>query len=110
MALVAETVSLEIIRSVRAPLARIRRHDADLARQMRRAVNSIALNVSEGERRVGGDATHHFNIAAGSAKEAQRCLLNAEAWGYLTTEAIAEALRHLDRELGLLWGLSRGRR
>ncbi len=110
MTLVAETVSLEIVRSVRAPLARLRRHDPDLARQLRRAVNSIGLNVSEGERLVGRDATHHFNIAAGSAKEAQRCLLNAEAWGYLSEKDFAEALRHLDRELGLLWGLSHPRR
>ncbi len=110
MALVAESISLDIVRSVRAPLARLRRHDADLARQMRRAVNSIGLNVSEGERRVGRDATHLFNIAAGSAKEAQRGLLNAEAWGYLSAAEIEEPLRHLDRELGLLWGLTHPRR
>ena len=77
---------------------------------MRRAVDSIGLNVSEGERRVGRDGTHLFNIAAGSAKEAQRCLLHAEAWGYLSRAEIEEPLRHLDRELGLLWGLSRARR
>ena len=110
MALVAETVSLDIVRSVCPLVARVRRHDADLARQLRRAVNSIGLNVSEGERRVGRDSIHHYNIAAGSAKEAQRCLLNAEAWGYLSAEESAEALRHLDRELGLLWGLSHARR
>jgi len=110
MALLAETVSTEIIRSVRAPLARIRRHDADLARQLRRAVNSIGLNVSEGERRMGGDRIHHFNIAAGSAKEAQRCLLNAEAWGHVAAKDIEAPLRHLDRELGLLWGLTHPRK
>ena len=109
MALVAETVSLEIIRSVRKPLERIRRHDAALAKQLRDAVNSIGLNVSEGERRTGGDRLYHYRVAAGSAKEAQRNLLQAEAWGHVSAEEIEAPLRHLDRELGLLWGLTHSR-
>ena len=109
MALVAETVARDIIRALRAPLARIRREDGDLARQLRRSASSIALNISEGERRAGRDATYHFRVAAGSAKETQSNLLAAEAWGYVTDEDIAEPLRHIDRELGLLWGLTHRR-
>ena len=106
MALVAETVAREIIRALRAPLARIKREDADLARQLRRSASSVALNISEGERREGRDARYHFLVAAGSAKETQSNLLSAEAWGYVTGGDIANSLRHIDRELGLLWGLT----
>ena len=38
-------------------------------------------------------------IAAGSAREAQRCLLAAEAWGYVERASTAVALRQIDREL-----------
>ena len=107
MALVAETVARDIIRSVRVVFPRIRRGDGDLARQLKRAIDSIGANVGEGERRTGRDAIYHFRVAAGSAKEAHNLLLNAEAWGYVTQSEIAEALRHIDRELGLLWGLTR---
>ena len=109
MALVAETVARDIIRSLRGPMARIKREDADLARQLRRSASSIALNVSEGERREGRDARYHFLVAAGSAKETQSNLLGAEAWGYVNAQDIADSLRHIDRQLGLLWGLTHRR-
>ena len=109
MALIAESVAREIIRNLRTVVERIRRHDADLARQLKKSASSIALNVGEGERRQGRDATYHFTVAAGSAKETQSNLLCAEAWGYVSAEDIAPALRHLDRELGLLWGLTHPR-
>ena len=109
MTLVAETVARDIIRHVRVPLGLIKREDADLARQLRRSASSIALNVSEGERREGRDATYHFRVAAGSAKETQSNLLAAEAWGYVAAGDIAGALAHIDRALGLLWGLTHRR-
>jgi len=109
MSLIAESVAREIIRALRAPVQKIRKQDPDLAKQLRRSASSIALNVSEGERRTGFSITYHFTVAAGSAKETQSNLLCAEAWGYVTRADIAPALGHLDRELGLLWGLTHPR-
>ena len=109
MNLIAENVSLEIIESLRGVVARVQTGDGDLARQIRRAASSIALNVSEGERRRGKDRLHCFRIAAGSAKEVQTALKVASAWGYVDDRDIAPTLTLLDRELGLLWGLSERR-
>jgi len=109
MNLVAESVSLQIIESLRAVLARVQRCDTDLARQLRKAASSIALNVSEGERRRGKDRLHHFRVAAGSAKETVAALRVACAWGFVDDRDVAPALQLLDRQLGLLWGLTERR-
>ena len=109
MNLIAETVSLEVIASLCGVITRVQRGDGDLARQLRRAASSIALNVSEGERRRGKDRLHLFRIAAGSAKEVQTALKVARAWGYVDDADIAPAMQLLDRELGLLWGLTERR-
>ncbi len=63
-----ETI-LELIRDV-APIAEaIGRHDADLARQLRRAMSSVPLNVSEGAAQRGARRNSHYSIALGSARE-----------------------------------------
>lgn len=105
--LVAFDVALEIIEAMRAIVARVRRHDADLARQMVRAASSVAANVAEGSRRVGKDRLHLFRIAAGSAEETRAHLRVALAWGYLQTPELEAPLEVIDRELRLLWGLTR---
>ena len=100
---VALEVALEMIRQLRAPLVVIKTHDADLARQIRRAASSVPLNIAEGNRRAGRDRAHAFRVALGSADEVMAGLRVAEAWGYLTSdEAVAETL---DRLMGILWGL-----
>jgi len=109
MNLVAENVSLQIIENLRPVVGKVQRGDGDLARQLRKAAGSIALNVSEGERRRGKDRLHHFRVAAGSAKETVAALRVACAWGYLDDDEVAPALALLDRELGLLWGLTERR-
>ncbi len=105
MALVAQNLALEIIAAVKEPLGKIARQDRDLAGQARRATNSVALNVGEGEWRKGQDRTQHFQIAAGSARELAMALRAAACWGYVTADAIEPVLKLIDRELGLLWGL-----
>jgi four helix bundle protein len=41
-------VILDVVKALRPVIGRIERKDADLARQMRRAVSSVALNCAEG--------------------------------------------------------------
>ena len=101
---VAYEVSIELIRELRPVVGRIRAHDADLAKQMRRAATSICQAVGEGRKRVGQDRMHLFRIADGSAGEVEAGLDAAVAWGYLDQEPKARVV--LDRMKRLLWGLT----
>ena len=65
----AETVSLELVRALRAQLLLLDRSNPGHAENARRAASSIVHNVSEGRRRVGKDRLHQWRIAAGSAAE-----------------------------------------
>ena len=53
-------VSLDMIRSLREPLAAVAERDPALAQQLRRAAASVPLNLSEGRRRngLGGPGGH----------------------------------------------------
>jgi four helix bundle protein len=67
-----------------APVAeQIGRHDASLAKQLRDALSSVALNVAEGSDQRGARRTNHYCIALGSARESLVALRAAGAWGYV---------------------------
>jgi four helix bundle protein len=51
MALKILNTAIEVVRSMRTTVNVVAQHDADLARQLRRALTSIPLNIAEGERR-----------------------------------------------------------
>jgi four helix bundle protein len=76
-------VMLRAIRTMRPTIASIERRDADLARQLRRAAASVALNVAEGSGSAGGVRTQRYRTALGSARETVSCLRTAEAFGYV---------------------------
>ena len=82
---IAYQKALAATRQLGSCLPGIKRQDRDLERQLRRAMQSVALNIAEGNRRQGQDRAHLFRVAAGSAAEVQAGLDVAEAWGYLTT-------------------------
>ena len=106
---IAHEIALQIVRALRSVVDRIARRDPALADQIRRAASSVILNVVEGNRRVGQDRLHLFRIAAGSAAEIDGAIEVATAWGYVEETAVIEAKALVDRELGLLWGLTRRR-
>ena len=94
-------VALELIRHV-APLAlAIGRHDADLAKQLRRALSSVPLNIAEGTDQRGARRTSHYSIALGSAEEAWSALLAAAAWGF-TAEPSSEVAARFRQIIGTL--------
>ena len=95
MALRIYTESLQLIREMRTVVAAIGRRDVDLARQMRRALASIPLNIAEGEGQKNGNATLRFRTAMGSANEVRACLEVADAMGYVS--ASAQLVDELDR-------------
>jgi four helix bundle protein len=106
--LVAYEVALDLVRALRPVVAQLRSYSAEAADQVERAASSIVLNLAEGDRRHGRDPRRFWAIAHGSAGEIRGALDLAEAWGWEVDSARARAL--LDRELGLLWGLTRGSR
>jgi four helix bundle protein len=99
-------VSLDLVRSLRRPVERLRSRDRCLCDQVRRAASSVPMNIAEGNRRLGGDRLHHFRIAAGSAEELRTALRMALAWGDLAEDDLAEALRLLDRIQAMTWRLT----
>jgi four helix bundle protein len=102
----AYEVSLEIIRELVGVLAVIKRHDRDLEKQGRRAASSIALNLKEGNRRLGKDRRYHFSVAGGSADELLGVLEVSEAFGYVRGAAVKSLRELLDRELAMTWRLT----
>jgi four helix bundle protein len=104
----ALTVSLQLAPALKTPVARVAQFDGDLARQIRRAANSVALNVAEGRRRAGRDRLHLWRVAAGSADEVVAALKAAVGWDHLDDDAIAEPLALLDRILAMLHKLTNG--
>ena len=103
--LVAYDVALDLVRALRPVVAQLRQYSPDAADQVERAASSIVLNLAEGNRRHGRDPRRFWNMAHGSAGEIRGALDLADAWGWQVDSAQARAL--LDRELGLLWGLTR---
>ena len=103
--LVAYTVALDLVRSLRSVVIELRKYSADAADQIERAASSVVLNIAEGERRSGRDPQRFFAIASGSAGEILGALDLADAWGWKIECARAREL--LDREQRLLRGLTR---
>ena len=87
------TTAIEVIERLRPVVTQIEAHDRDLARQLRRAASSVALNISEGSGSRGGTRRERYHNALGSARETGACLDVAAAFGYV--ERIDAAL--LDR-------------
>jgi four helix bundle protein len=86
---------IEVLRGLRPVLAVIETHDKDLARQLRRAASSIALNVSEGSGCHGGTRRERYRSALGSARETGACFDVAMACGYVA-EVDQDLLQKLD--------------
>jgi four helix bundle protein len=77
------TTILEVLRELRPVMEQIEVHDRDLARQLRRASTSVALNTGEGSGCNGGTRRERYRNALGSARETGACLDAAMALGYV---------------------------
>ncbi len=101
-----ETLTLEIIKSLKPIVRRIEMRDRNLADQLKRAATSIALNVSEGAHAKGGNRKVHFHTAAGSANESRAALRVASAWGYVEEREMNAVQDKLDHCVAVLWKLT----
>jgi four helix bundle protein len=77
------SVILEVVAELRPVVGRIERCDADLARQMRRAMCSVALNTAEGMGSRGKLRRVRYHSALGSMQETMACVEVGAALGYV---------------------------
>jgi four helix bundle protein len=99
-------VALDLIRAIKPIVRKVQTQDAEEARQMKNAANSVARNVSEGWERIGKDKPHLYRIAAGSAREVRAGLLIADAWGWVDPAEMQLAMALTDRLGAMLWRLT----
>ena len=91
---------LQVLRGMRPMIEKIERRDSDLARQLRRAAASVALNMSEGSGSEGGTRRQRYLSALGSARETLSCLEVADALGYAELGAGSATVAGLNRVIG----------
>ena len=95
--------------SVTADAARIaetiNRQDSDLARQLRRAATSVALNIAEGSYSQGKNRRARYFNALGSARETLACIEVAAAAQFATQDP--EVTLRLNHIIGTLVRLTR---
>lgn len=105
----AMDVAEEIVDSLAQVFGKLAAKDKGLEDEARRAAISVALNVAEGRLRTGRDRLHAWRIAAGSCAELRTCLKIAVALRYLDGVELVVAFDLIDREMAMLWRLTRGR-
>ncbi len=96
---------LEVIAELRPVIGQIERRDADLARQMRRAASSVALNTAEGMYSRGKNRAARYHNALGSMQETLACIQVGEALGYVSIdEGLVDRIRKITGTLVRLIG------
>ncbi|MBI3071529.1 MAG: four helix bundle protein [Deltaproteobacteria bacterium] len=100
---IAYDVALKFAASVRPLLDSLRRKDRSLEDQLRRAVASVVLNISEGDGKSSlRDQARYFEIARGSCREARAALKLAAIWRYIDEPTVADLDALADRVCALL--------
>ncbi len=97
---------LQLVESARPLVEATAKRDRDLASQIRRALNSVGLNVAEAIGNSAGNSRLRFQSALGSLYEARAGLRLAAAWGYIPVNSCAEVLAGSDRLGARLYGLA----
>ncbi|MDH3624496.1 MAG: four helix bundle protein [Myxococcales bacterium] len=106
MGLIVQQKALQAAAGLQPLLPIIRRADRDLFDQVRRAMNSVVLNIAEAEGNDPGTARARFASACGSAKEVRAGLQLARAYGYVGQRRFAELDIALDQVCAMSWRLS----
>jgi len=96
---------LDVIRLLREVVVAFEKRDPDLARQLKRASSSVALNIAEANGSRGRNRGAHFHNALGSMRETLACVEVGHALGYV--EARPDITRRIDRICGALYSLAR---
>lgn len=99
----------EVVRELGPVLRLIRARDKPLAEQLRRAAQSVVLNIAEARGSDAGNARARFATACGSAKEVRAALHVAMDWGYLDSTMGALLEQRLDTVCAITWSLAHRR-
>ena len=105
MSLHIHSFVIETIRLLAPVVREIEKHDRSLGDQMRRALSSVALNLSEGAGSQRGNRRLRFETACGSAKESRSAYEVAGAFGYVAVDA--GLVDRLDRIAATMYRLGR---
>ena len=84
---------------------RIRVHDRDLASQLRRSAQSVAMNLGEGMSASGGVRRNAYATALREARECVVAIDVARRWGYVA-EVSPAILDRLDKIMATLFKLA----
>ncbi len=96
-----------VVREIVPLLHTIREHDKSLADQLKRAAQSVVLNIAEGRGSDAGNAKARFSTACGSAKEVRAALNIASDWGYIEGHMATRLDERLDEVCAITWCLGR---
>ena len=89
-----------------APLVgRIAQHDRSLADQLRRAAQSVTLNLAESTGHRAGNRRLRLESALGSTYETRAAFRVARTWGYVPAEQTDPALTLADRVAAMTYRL-----
>ena len=99
------SVILTFVADIAELTPRIAHHDPDLARQLRRASSSVALNCAEGMYARGRSRTACYNISLREMRESYAVLEVSVRLRYLPP-LTAELEERIERILGTLYRLS----
>jgi four helix bundle protein len=102
---IAYQITKELITALAPLVGQIKREDLELADQLKRAAQSVLLNLAEGQKFANGNRLRHYQIAHGSANEVRAALDAGVAWGWITPGE--SVLLLLDRLLAVMWKLTR---
>jgi four helix bundle protein len=97
----------KVVRELVPLVQTIREHDKSLADQLKRAAQSVVLNIAEGRGNDAGNARARFSTACGSAKEVRAALNVASDWGYIETHTATDLDDRLDEVCAITWCLGR---
>ena len=106
MRFIVQQRAIETVGRIRPLCQAVRRHDRDLFNQLRRAMNSVVLNIVEADGNDAGTARTRFATACGSAKEVRAALAVAAAWQYIEAQEAAKVDALLDEVCAMTWRLS----
>jgi four helix bundle protein len=96
-----------VVRDLVPLLSTIREQDKSLADQLKRAAQSVVLNIAEARGNDAGNARARFSTACGSAKEVRAALNVASDWGYIEAHTATHLEERLDEVCAITWCLGR---
>lgn len=101
-----EMKAQEVVREMAPVVRRIARQDGPLGNQLRRAAQSVVLNIAEARGSQAGNARARFGTACGSAQETRAALEMARNWGYVDSETLTRFDEALDHICAITWCLA----